>query len=118
MEARARIGRLIGRLGEVTDRPAALAALDKELPAAGLSWGAIAEMVAHGELPGGEREKLLSRLVMDRLRNGLACAWAFEAGGAAFIRQILQRGIGRTSCTDLEVALGIDDDARRKAGLK
>lgn len=112
MEARARIGRLIGRLGEVSDRQAALAALDRELPDAGLSWGAVASFVASGELPGGERDVLLHRLVRERLNASLSKAWAMAPGEAAVVRKALAGGVG---LTEINAALRIADHATRVA---
>jgi hypothetical protein len=84
---RAHVAKLIGRLGEASDRPAALAALDK----ADVSWGELAELIEHGEAPGGARDKLLRRLVQERLGAALArAAWAMEAGQAKFLRRVLE----------------------------
>jgi hypothetical protein len=83
---RAHVAKLIGRLGEASDRPAALAALDK----ADVSWGELAELVEHGEAPGGARDRLLRQLVRERISGPLArAAWAMEGGQARFLRRVL-----------------------------
>jgi len=48
--------------------------------------------------------------------DGLAAAWAFAPGDSVLIRGILERGAGGTSCADLERAIAMGDEARRKAG--
>lgn len=119
--ARIGISKLVGMLGSdhAGERDNALTAASKALAGAGLSWGWVGRLVADGELPGGDREKLLTRLVADRLREGLVTAWAMSGEEAKFVRDVLARcasGLSEASCADLERALQIAGDVRRRAG--
>jgi hypothetical protein len=120
---RARLSKLVGRLGSahVGERDAAVQAIDKALGSGGHSWAWLCDLVDGGELRNGEREKLFARLYLDRLRGGLACAWAMNENEARDIREIVSRceeGLAQVSAVELARAVNISDDARRKAGMR
>jgi hypothetical protein len=117
---RARLARLVGMLGSSAagERENALAALDKELVSRGVSWGWLADLVAHGELPGGLRERVFKRLVVDRLKQGLVAAWAMAGGDAEFVRKVVAGCVSKSEIVEagrIETALRIADDARKRA---
>lgn len=106
---RAHVAKLIGRLGEASDRPAAFAALDK----ADVSWGEVAELIEHGEPPGGARDRLLRQLVRERLNAALGrAAWAMEPGQAKFLRRVLEESVTVEQWTQ---AIAVADKALRVA---
>jgi hypothetical protein len=116
---RARIGRLVGMLGSSSEgeRANALAAVDKALSAATLSWGWLAHLVERGELP-ADRDPIFKRLVCDRLREGLVVAWSMGSGDAGFVRDVLARvesGSTEIDFEDVDRALNIATTARRRA---
>jgi hypothetical protein len=108
---RIRIAKLLGQLGEANARPAALDALDK----AGANWGEISELVARGELSGGEADLLLRRLLIDRIKTGLLRAWAMASGEAAWLRAVVDLGAVGTSLEEMQRAIAIADEAVRRA---
>jgi hypothetical protein len=113
-----RLGKLVGMLGAAGGEGAnALAALDKGLTAAGLSWGWLAQLVEHGEAPGGERDKIFRRLVAEQLRGSLVRAWAMAGGDAHFVRLVLEECEGGSAAVDVgrvSRALEIASDVRRQ----
>ena len=60
---RRRVAKLIGMLGSSSagERENALAAIDKALSAAALTWGWLAALVERGELPGGDRDRIYKK---------------------------------------------------------
>lgn len=117
---RARVGRLVGMLGSSSggERANALAAVDKALSAAALSWGWLADLVERGDLPGGDREKIFRRLVAEQLRGSLVRAWAMAGGDAHFVRLVLEECENGSAAVDVgrvSRALKIASDARRHA---
>jgi hypothetical protein len=118
---RARLGKLFGILGSehAGERANALAAIERDLIEADLSWRWVGELVARGELPGGERDRLFVRVVGERLRQALASAWAMPAGDAGVVRGVIARlgaGAAEISVAELERALAIADATRREVG--
>src|SRR5665213_3929403 len=123
LEVRERVGKLLGLVGSDQDgeRANALAAIEQALNKSGETWASIGSLVAHGDLPGGEREKILSRLIGDRLRGGLAHAWAMTDGDARTVRETAERckaSIANVPAGDLSRAIKISDDAKRSAGVR
>lgn len=116
---RGRIGRLVGMLGGAGgEKINALAALEKALASAGLSFGWLAEIVERGELPGGDRDKLLRKLAAERLRESLAQAWSMPGGAAQLVRLVLEECEAGSVVVDvgkLTKALAVASDARRHA---
>lgn len=121
-DIRERVGKLLGMIGSSSEgeKKAALAAVEGALSKAGTTWAWIGSLVAHGDLPSGDREKILSRLVADRLRDGLCQAWAMSDGEARELRDIAARcetALASVSPADLARAIAIADNARRRAGV-
>jgi len=122
-DLRERVGKLLGMVGsnQEGERANALAAIEQALTRAGETWGWIGSLVAHGDLPGGEREQILSSLIADRLRSGLASAWAMSDGDAKTVRETAERckvSIANVPADDLSRAIKIADDAKRRAGAR
>ena len=123
LEVRERVGKLLGMLGsnQEGERANALAAIEQALNKSGETWAWIGSLVAHGDLPGGEREQILSSLIADRLRAGLASAWAMSDGDAQAVRKTAERckaSVANVSAEDLSRAIKIADDAKRRAGAR
>lgn len=123
LEVRERVGKLLGMLGsnQKGERANALAAIEQALTRAGETWAWIGSLVAHGDLPGGEREKILARLIGDRLRGGLAHAWAMTDSDAKTLRDIAgrcEKRLAEVSADEISQAIKIADDARRRAGVR
>ena len=123
LEVRERVGKLLGMLGsnQEGERANALAAIEQALNKSGETWASIGSLVAHGDLPGGDREQLLGRLISDRLRDGLAHAWAMTDGDAQTVRETAERckaSIANVPAGDLSRAIKIADDAKRRAGAR
>lgn len=122
-QIRERVGKLLGMIGSDKDgeRANALAAVQEALNKSGETWAWIGSLVAHGDLPGGEREKILSRLVADRLQGGLAHAWAMSDGDAKTVRDTAARcknGLAQVPADELSKAISIADEARRRSGVR
>lgn len=103
---RARLARLVGMLGSSSsgERANALAAVDKALQAAALSWGWLADLIERGQLPDGDTARMFKMLVIGRLRESLPRSWAMKAGEAAFVRDVLVRCESGSSDVDLATA--------------
>jgi hypothetical protein len=116
---RARLGKFVAMLSSERERGNAVAALGRGLADAGLDFNWLARLVVDGELPGGEREKLLARLVADRLRQALPRAWAMTGGDADTVRWLLDHcaegGLSGVSNADIERAIAVADEATRRA---
>ena len=122
-DLRERLGKLAGLVGSSHsgERAAALAAIDGALDRAGLTWRWIGEIVAGGELADSARERLLARLIAERLNAGLDQAWCLDAGHAAIVREIVGRcetGLAQVDATELARVINIADGARRRAGVR
>ena len=120
---RERVGKLCGMVGsdQAGEKSNALLAIDQALARAGKSWQWIGELVAHGDLSNGEREKILARLIAERLNAGLDQAWSMDAGDAAIVREIVGRcetGLAQVDATELARVIGLADGARRRAGVR
>ena|ERR1039458_4501139 len=92
-DLRERVSKLVGMLGSAHagERDAAVQAIDKALGSAGHSWAWLCDLVAGGGLADSAREKLLARLIAERLNAGLDQAWSMDAGDAAIVREIVGR---------------------------
>jgi hypothetical protein len=97
----------------------ALAAIEKTLAGAGLTWASIGRLVARGELPGGERENLFSRVVRDRMKETLPRAWAINTSEARLCSNVLDACDGtrfaELDTIDLRRAIEISERARKRA---
>src|ERR1019366_7914942 len=118
---RERVGKLCGMVGSdrAGEKSNALLAIDQALARAGKSWQWIGELVAHGDLSNGEREKILASLIAERLNAGLDQAWSMDAGDAAIVRELVGRcedGLAQVSAAELSRAIKIADNARGRAG--
>ena len=119
-DARGHLAKLVGMLGShhAGEQANALKATDQALTRCGLTWVWIGDLVARGEVPGGDREKFLARLVADRLRVGLQYAWSMTGEESTWLRDLMKRassGLAEVSVRALERAVGIADGARRRA---
>jgi hypothetical protein len=122
-DLRQRVGKLCGMVGsdQTGEKSNALAAIDQALSRAGKTWAWIGEIVARGELADSAREKLLARLIAERLNAGLDQAWSMDAGDAAIVREIVGRcetGLAQVDATELARVIGLADGARRRAGVR
>ena len=120
---RERVGKLCGMVGsdQAGEKSNALLAIDQALARAGKTWAWIGDLVAHGDLSNGEREKILASLIADRLNAGLDQAWTMDAGDAAIIRELVGRcetGLAQVNATELARALALANGARRRAGVR
>ncbi len=99
------------------ERINSLAAIERALAAAGLSFVWLGELAERGELP-GERERLLQGIVAQRLRQGLESAWTMEAKDASFLREVFAEcgGSGHIGGERISRAIKLADEARRRAG--
>jgi len=116
---RERIAKLVGMLGSAHagERSNALDLINRCLAEGRLTWEWIASLVGRGELPGEERERLLRRLVVGRLRAGLAVAWAFGNGEGSIVKKALalcesEKAIDVSS---VKRAIELADNACRRA---
>jgi hypothetical protein len=121
LPGRVRIAKLIRTLGgsSTGERANAIAAVDKALRSAALSWDWLSDLVSRGELPGGVREAVFKRLVVARLQDALVVPWARRGGEDDFVRDVLVRcesGSAELSAEEIDRALTIAADARRRAG--
>jgi hypothetical protein len=117
-DGRTRLGKLVALLGSdnAGERDNALAALGRTLTDQGLDWAWLANLAAHGEVPDSKHSKLFARVVGERLQRSLARAWAMADGDARFVRQVLGcLVVGQASSDEIERALKIADDVKRKA---
>jgi len=120
VDARARLGKLVGLLGSSAqgERENALAAVDRALRAAHLSYGWLADLIARGDLPDGDNERVFKRLIVDRLREGLQVAWSLGPGEANELRSVLVRieaGLRTIDLKTIDHALNIATKARARA---
>lgn len=126
-EARERLAKLFGRLGsdQAGERQNALAAIDKALSASGLSWAWVCDLVNAAELLTehdlARRDRLLSRLVGDRLNDCLAQAWSLSAEERNAVRYLsnhlgLSKSLRSIETERIEAAMFIADETRRRAG--
>src|ERR1035437_1871554 len=116
-DLRQRVGKLCGMVGsdQTGEKSNALAAIDQALSRAGKTWAWI------GELADSAREKLLARLIAERLNAGLDQAWSMDAGDAAIVREIVGRcetGLAQVNATELARVISIADGARRRPGVR
>lgn len=118
---RKRLAKLIGMLGSSSagERANALAAFDKALIAAALSWGWLADLIERGQLPDGDTARMFKMLVIGRLRESLPRGWGMREGEAAFVRDVLVRCESGASDVDLatvsralEIAARVSREAR------
>ncbi len=121
-EARERLGKLFGILGSehAGERANAVSAIDQALTRSGWTWSDVGQLIARGELPNDEREKLLARLVADRLRAGLKFSWMLTGTQSKHLRELVARsesGFADVSTAALERAIAIVETARRQAAL-
>jgi hypothetical protein len=126
-EARDRLAKLFGRLGsdQAGERQNALAAIDKALSAAGLSWAWVCDLVGQAELLTegdlARRDRLLSRLVGDRLSECLAQAWSMSAEEKASVRPLwstlqVSKSLRSIEPERIEAAIFIADVTRKRVG--
>jgi hypothetical protein len=126
-EARERLAKLFGRLGsdQAGERQNALAAIDKALAAAGVSWAWVCDLVGQAELLTegdlARRDRLLSRLVGDRLNECLAQAWSLSAEEKAAVRPLrdtlqVSKSLRSIEPERIEVAIYVADTTRKRAG--
>ncbi len=119
---RERLAKIIGMLSSTADgeRSAALAAADRALVDAGLTWIDVAALMENLHLHLPAREALLARLVGDRLDLGLRHSWAMGPGEATMVRLIqtalLENGSLSVPAEDMAKAIAAADSARQKAG--
>jgi hypothetical protein len=129
VEAGARLGKLFGRLGsdQAGERANALAAIDKALPAAGLSWSWVCELVTSGTHAADEgaeaRDRLLARLMADRLAEAAVGAHSLSVQEHVELRKvsgaIKETGSLRSvASADVARALDLADVIRRRVGRR
>jgi hypothetical protein len=117
-DVRVQLGKLCGMLGSSHEgeRSNALALLGRALTNAGLSWAWLVDLVGHGVLPGGEREKLLASLVAERLEEGLQYAWCMLPEESFYVRSTAERAdLSGTNAQAIGRAIKICDGARLRA---
>ena len=128
-EARERLAKLFGRLGsdQAGERQNALTAIDKALAAAGLSWAWVcdllnqAELLSEGDL--ARRDRLLSRLVGDRLDECLVQAWSLSADEKKAVVPLskalkLSMSLRSIEPERIENAIFIADTTRKRVGIR
>lgn len=127
---RARAAKLIAMLGSSNagEQGNAFGALRSLFSGgSGVDWNWVAALVEKGELRDEDagavaRDKLLRRLLVDRLDEGLAHAWAMPPGKAVNLRELRKRCADnklRDSdfSNEIELALKVADQARVDAGV-
>jgi hypothetical protein len=125
---RSKLAKCIAMLGSdaAGERANALAAADRELAAAGMSWIDIACLAERMDVPDSVREQALSdvksvltKLLRDQLNDALvAAAWTMQPGEAGFLRKIIaecESGTVNATGADMQRAIDIADQARRHA---
>lgn len=127
-DLRERFGKLIGMCGSSSagERDNALAAIDRALSAAGLTWAWLSDLVASGERPDSglvqRRALLVAKLLKPRLNEALSLAWSMtadEAKAIAELRKRVESGADLNSAEGLERierAIGIITDVKRRNG--
>lgn len=113
---RVRLGKLLGLVGsdQAGERAAALQAIDDALARSGETWATLGQLVAGAD---GDRVRteLLERLVAERLRAGLASAWAMNGPDAKLVRRVLT-DISGAPLVELACAVKVCDEALYRAG--
>ena len=126
-DARERLAKLFGRLGsdQAGERQNALAAIDKALSAGGLTWAWVCDLVGQAELLSvldlARRDRLLSRLVGDRLDECLVQVWSMSADERAAVRCLynelqLAKSLRSVKPERIESAIFIADATRKRVG--
>ena len=120
VEVRLRLAKLLGMCGGTDgERSNAVHMLGQALANSGLSWGFLAELVAVGVVPGGDRAKIFHQLLGERLADGLVYAWAFGPSEAFYVRSLAAQSVSaleRTQPRVIAEAMRFCDDAKRRAG--
>lgn len=129
-DARERLAKLFGRLGSehAGERQNGLAAIDKALTAAELSWTWVCELVANGIHSADQdvvaRDRLLTRLVGDRLSEAMfAGENALSTQQHASLRKLHDglkevRSLRAVKSEEIVRALDLADLVRRRVGRR
>jgi hypothetical protein len=126
-ETRTRLAKLFGRLGSehAGERENALAAIDKALVAPGPGWSWICGLIEVGRLSTDDdavaRDRLLVRLVGERIRDCGVHDWTLSVEERASVRKIknaieLSKSLSSIPSAEVELALGVADSVRRRVG--
>ncbi len=128
---RARAAKLIAMLGSpnVGEQSNAFGALRTmfAMSSSGVSWHWLSRLAEAGELRSEEagpvaRDQLLRRLLVDRLDDGLAHAWAMPPGKAINLRELRKRCVDdrlkdSDFTSEIALALKVADQACVDAGV-
>lgn len=124
---RERLAKLIGRLGSehAGERENAFAAIKKLLAASGLTWSWVCELVAGGELVEviDGRDRLLTRLVGDRVKEAMVGGWCLLREEYADLRAVNAelvevRSLQRLSADEIRRAIEVSDLVRQRVGRR
>ena len=117
--------KLFGMLGSehAGERDNAVDAIGRALAASGLSWRWICELIAGGttEQDAAARDRLLSRLVEDRVKEAMIGAWSLSVEEHADLRKVNTelreaRSLRSVGAHDVHRALEVADMVRQRYG--
>ena len=119
-EPRQRLGKLFAALGDPSARAAALCAIDTSIAETGLGWGWVADAIAAADDDSGARERLLVRLVHEKLSALLADPSALKTAEAVVVARVSEAlapdGGTRLPVSDLVAVVDLAGVVRRRSG--